>query len=178
MLRSLVSYSMIMGTLIAVGFASEAERTESGELATSGSDDAFALQGGDCFNDQSGTEVNDVPGVPCSEPHDNEIFAAFDLEPGAWPGEEAVSELADTGCMERFEPAIGAIYDESVLVVSHLVPTQQSWETRTERGTGTGPPQNPTLQDNPTAPGWRRLSRSFRIPGHSCLGPRRCATRG
>ncbi len=55
-----------------------AERGETGEIEAAGSVDAFAMQVGDCFDDQSGQpgEVSDVPGVPCEEPHDNQVFGS------------------------------------------------------------------------------------------------------
>ena len=112
-----------------------AERGETGEIEAAGSVDAFAMQVGDCFDDQSGQpgEVSDVPGVPCEEPHDNQVFAMFDLPTGTWPGDEQVSEAADEGCLDRFEAAIGATYDESILVCTTLFPTEASWEQRKDR---------------------------------------------
>ncbi|MDH5761070.1 MAG: septum formation family protein [Gemmatimonadota bacterium] len=88
---------------------------------------------GDCFDDQSGTVVNDVPGVPCNEPHDNEVYAAFDVQMSEWPGEDVVTEMAENGCLDRFEEVVGIPYEESVLIVSHLIPTEQSWKARKDR---------------------------------------------
>lgn len=85
--------------LLVASACAPAERGDSGEIETAGSVDAFAIQVGDCFDDQSGfsDEVSDVPGVPCSVPHDNEVYATFDLEQGEWPGEDLLNELADRG---------------------------------------------------------------------------------
>jgi len=108
---------------------SPAERSETGEIETAGSVDAFAMRVGDCFNDQSSLsgEVSDVPGVPCDEAHDNEVYATFDLSMVAWPGDEQANEVADAGCLERFEAAIGATYEESVLMITTLIPSEGSW---------------------------------------------------
>ncbi|MDA0327887.1 MAG: septum formation family protein [Gemmatimonadetes bacterium] len=121
--------------LLVASACAPAERGDSGEIETAGSVDAFAIQVGDCFDDQSGfsDEVSDVPGVPCSVPHDNEVYATFDLEAGEWPGEELLNELADEGCLERFASAIGADYDDSVLVIGTLMPSKQSWGQRKDR---------------------------------------------
>ena len=124
----------ILLTLSSLG-CSPAERGETGEIESAGSVDAFTIRVGDCFNDQStmSGEVSDVPGVPCEEPHDNEVYATFGLPPGAWPGEDQVTELSDEGCLDRFESAIGATYEESVLVVTTLFPTEASWDRRKDR---------------------------------------------
>ena len=112
-----------------------AERNETGEIDTAGSVDAFAIHVGDCFDDQasSSSEVSDVPGVPCAEPHDNEVFATLDLPMSVWPGVERADELADAGCLERFREAIGVDYDDSVLVIMTMIPTEASWEQRKDR---------------------------------------------
>ena len=112
-----------------------AERGDSGEIERAGGVDAFTLRVGDCYNDRvfGGDQVSDVPGIPCGEAHDNEVYATFDLPGGAWPGSEFVDEAADLGCLERFQGAIGATYEESVLMYTTLYPTEGSWEERSDR---------------------------------------------
>ena len=112
-----------------------AERSETGEIETAGSVDAFTIRVGDCYNDRTTDpqEVTDVPGVPCTEPHDNEVYATFDLPMSEWPGEDRVNELADDGCLERFKGAIGATYEESVLMITTLIPTKGSWAEMGDR---------------------------------------------
>ena len=110
-----------------------AERNEAGEIETAGSVDAFAIQIGDCFDDASSAEVTQVAGVPCAEPHDNEVFATFDLGAPEWPGEEAVTKLGDTGCLKRFQPYVGTTYEKSVLMITTLTPTEGSWSQRDDR---------------------------------------------
>ena len=117
---------------------SPAERSESGEIESAGSVDAFALRVGDCYDDQmfssdGFSEVSDVPGVPCSVAHDNEVYATFDLSGSEFPGDDEVVELADEGCLDRFEGAIGATYEESVLLITTLYPTRASWTQAEDR---------------------------------------------
>ena len=134
MTSSLSSFALIVTAAICLGCA-PAERNEAGEIEQAGSVDAFAMHVGDCFNDQMRLteDVSDVPGVPCSEPHDNEVFATFDLASDVWSGDERVIELAEAGCMEHFEGYVGATYDESVLMVTSLTPTQGSWNQIEDR---------------------------------------------
>lgn len=96
--------------------------------------DVFSLAVGDCFDDpEAGTQVSSVPLIDCSEPHDNQVFAVFDLPDGPFPGDAAVQETADLGCMERFESYVGTQYAVSALFLSSLSPTQGSWNDRDDR---------------------------------------------
>ena len=132
-IRRILSSSTLL-VLMSLGCA-QAERSETGEIETAGSVDAFTMRVGDCYNDESSfsDEITDVPAVPCSDPHDNEVFAIFDLTISEWPGGDPVMELADEGCGERFEVAIGATYEESVLMITTLTPTEASWTQRQDR---------------------------------------------
>ena len=91
--------------------------------------DPFAMTVGDCFNDTEVgvNEVTEVPSVSCAAPHDNEVFALFDLAPGAFPGDEQVDALAGQGCYDRFEAAIGRSYEESEIAFISMYPTEDSW---------------------------------------------------
>ena len=50
-----------------------------------------------------------------------------------WPGVDRADEMADAGCLERFREAIGVDYEDSVLVITTLIPTEASWEQRKDR---------------------------------------------
>ena len=134
MYRNKPLYASAILFLLSTG-CTPAERSETGEIETAGLVDAFEILVGDCFNDRitSPDEVVDVPGVPCSEPHDNEVFATFDLPGSEWQGVDWVNELADAGCLDRFDGAIGATYEESVLMITTLIPTRESWEQMHDR---------------------------------------------
>lgn len=97
--------------------------------------DVFSLAVGDCFDDPGSGEgqVSSVPLVDCAEPHDNEVFAVFDLPDGPFPGNAEVQEAADLGCVERFASFVGTDYAVSELFLSSLSPTQASWDGRDDR---------------------------------------------
>ena len=130
--------TIVGGAIVAVaaviGITTAAERNESGEITAAGSVDAFEIRIGDCFDDEAfeSTEISEIGGIPCSEPHDNEVYASFDVT-GEWPGDERIEELADEGCLERFAAAIGKSYEESVIAFATIYPTQGSWEQRNDR---------------------------------------------
>jgi hypothetical protein len=93
----------------------------------------FSLEPGTCFDDvdaffeEDSEGVSDVPTVDCDEPHDNEVFATFDLPDGSYPGDDAVTTAADDGCIDRFADYVGIDYADSRFVSTYLVPTADSW---------------------------------------------------
>jgi hypothetical protein len=123
---------------IGLGFVSynvftQADRDASGAIVSGGTVDAFTIRLGDCFDntaslgsDESG-EVSSLPGVPCAEPHDYEVYAVFDVEYDAFPGDAAMSERAFGECLARFEGFVGTVYEESTLDITAMYPSDQSW---------------------------------------------------
>jgi hypothetical protein len=130
------SIATIAGAAVAavIGITTAAERNAAGEISSAGALGAFEMRVGDCFDDEAfeTTEISEVPAVPCSQPHDNEVYAVFDIV-GEWPGEERVEELAYEGCFERFARAIGKTYEDSVIDFTTLYPTEGSWNQRDDR---------------------------------------------
>jgi hypothetical protein len=96
---------------------------------TSSGTDVFSLEVGDCFQDPDSTvdEIREVEAVDCEEPHDNEVFAVFDLPDGDFPGADAISAASLDGCLERFEDFVGTPYPDSELYATWLFPTESSW---------------------------------------------------
>jgi hypothetical protein len=112
-------------------YVTRADRDETGAIVSEGSLDAFQMRVGDCFDDGStfagdDPEVDDVPGVPCSQPHDNEVYAVFDVAAASFPGDK-MGEMAHEGCVARFEAFVGRDYDSSSLDVATLFPSAESW---------------------------------------------------
>lgn len=119
----------------AIGITTMAERNAAGEITAAGSVDAFEVHVGDCFDDGAffaAGEVSELPGIPCTEPHDNQIYALFDVS-GEWPGDERIEELAHEGCYERFAAAIGKGYEDSVIDFTTIYPSEGSWNQANDR---------------------------------------------
>ena len=126
--------SWVIYIAAALGFAiygasTNVDRDENGDIVGGGTVDAFNVQIGDCFNDtfDYDEEVTSVPGVPCSEPHDNETFAVFDLKLESYPADDQIGEIAYESCLERFESFVGNDYESSVLEINMMYPTTESW---------------------------------------------------
>jgi hypothetical protein len=99
-----------------------------------GNVDAFDIRLGDCFNDGSASgEITSIDGVPCSEPHDNEVFALVNLTQSSFPGDEAMEALAFETCLKKFEAFVGKDYESSQLDIFPIYPTRQSWNELDDR---------------------------------------------
>jgi len=139
MLEAIESRNVLKGTIAivaaAIGITSAATRNADGVITSAGSVDAFEVRVGDCFDDGAfeSTEVSELPGVPCTEPHDNEIYATFDLTGEKWLGDERVQELAFQGCFSRFADAIGQSYEESKYDYTAIYPSEGSWKRVNDR---------------------------------------------
>lgn len=106
-----------------------AERdAETNEVTAQGTDSVFDISVGDCILEPEGDQISDVTVVPCSEPHDYELYHEFELPEGDHPGDEAVWEQANAGCEAEFENFAGIAYrDSATLWFNNFTPTAQTW---------------------------------------------------
>lgn len=138
-MKNFLIYAIIGLGVVAYEVATEADRDATGSIVDSGNIDAFTIRLGDCFNDAGGLdseaagEVSSLPGVPCAEPHDNEVYAVFDLGFVEFPGDEQMAEAAFGQCLERFAGFVGADYETSTLDITAMYPSIQSWNTQNDR---------------------------------------------
>ena len=106
-------------------------------ISACGSSNVFELEVGTCFDDEGTTDasgqVASVPTVDCADPHDNEIYALFDLGGDTFPGDDATVELAYQGCYDRFEEFVGQAYETSVLEFGPFYPTGDGWNDLDDR---------------------------------------------
>ncbi|MFD4993701.1 septum formation family protein [Cellulosimicrobium cellulans] len=116
---------------------SEAQRDEPGGEVTEASDaDVFSIQVGDCLVTAKlpdGENVESVPVVPCSEPHDAEVYAETELPEGDYPGDEAIEASADEFCLGEFEAFVGLSYDESAYYYWPFTPREDGWTSLDDR---------------------------------------------
>jgi len=93
---------------------------------------SFALETGDCFNtDDLFVTVYEL--VDCSVPHLYETYYTLQLDPGTYPGDDEVAELADATCIEQFETIIGESYDTSAWFIERLFPGEFGWDVYDDR---------------------------------------------
>ena len=132
-MKNWIGYVLIAAGVAGYNFATQADRDSTGTIVDAGNIDAFQLRSGDCFNDagfsfEGEEEISSLPGVPCSQPHDNEVYAVFDVSLGEYPdSEDAMFEHALEQCLDRFAGFVGIAYESSELDILTLYPTPESW---------------------------------------------------
>src|SRR5688500_10032442 len=62
------------------GYLFSARRGDDGALTSAGNVGVDDLRAGDCFDSADEAEISDVDGVPCTEPHEYEVFAVTTWE--------------------------------------------------------------------------------------------------
>ena len=121
-----------------VNMALNADRDSTGAIVDSGDVSAFEIRVGDCFDDEGvfsegNSEVSKVPGIPCAQPHDNEVYAVFDVSLSSFPEGDEMSNVAFDSCMERFQSFVGKDYESSTLDIATLYPSRDSWNRQNDR---------------------------------------------
>lgn len=138
-MKNFLIYAVIGLGFVAYNVATQADRDAAGNIVDGGNVDAFTIRKGDCFDntgslgtDEAG-EVSSLPGVPCSEPHDNEVYAVFDVSFDAFPGDDQMADAAFSQCLDRFSTFVGIDYESSSLDITALYPSSQSWSAQNDR---------------------------------------------
>jgi hypothetical protein len=93
------------------------------------------LKVGDCVNDTNSTDANGDPiaamvVVPCTAPHDEEVFSVFDYPnaPSPFPGYEAIGVAEQTRCEADFTTYVGISWEQSgTYSIDYAGPTDQTW---------------------------------------------------
>lgn len=105
-----------------------APRNDAGEVAETGSMSVEDLRLGDCINGlRESSFVLTVEATDCSEPHDGQVFAVFDLPDGDFPGEDQMTAQADSGCFARLAEDFPETYADKGVGVFFYHPTAGSW---------------------------------------------------
>lgn len=120
-------YAILILGFLGFKVMTDADRDESGAIVDAGNVDVFQIAVGDCFDNVTTEEISSLPGVPCSEPHDNEAYASFDVSLPGYPEGEGMYEVAFESCLDRFESFVGRDYESSSLDIFALYPTREGW---------------------------------------------------
>jgi len=117
-----------LAVALVVGYLTTARRGDSGELASAGRVTVDELRVGDCFNSGDELEISEVDGVPCTEPHEDQVFHLADYQAATYPAdEEAWGAAFLSVCAGPFASFVGEPYDTSELFAYPITPTEESW---------------------------------------------------
>ncbi len=110
-------------------------RDSAGAIVEGGDVGAFAIKIGDCLGGGVTGEIQSVDGVPCDQPHQNEVYYALTVPEGdgTFPGAEVLQDQADQACLDAFEGFVGIAFGQSAYEISTLTPTQASWDDSTQK---------------------------------------------
>jgi hypothetical protein len=119
----------VVAAVAAVGYATQANRDDSGAITGAGTLHISDVRVGDCFDldDATTSEVGDIRAIPCDEPHAYEAFFTADLPSGPYPSRAAIDAELETQCIPAFVSYVGRAYDTSELYISSFEPTEASW---------------------------------------------------
>lgn len=113
---------------LGVGWLTAARRGDDGALTEAGTVRVNDLRAGDCFNAGDETEISDVDGVPCDEPHAYEVFAVATYGGESYPATDAQLETVfGELCVPPFQSYVGTSYETSELWASFVTPTEDGW---------------------------------------------------
>ena len=115
-----------------LAFDDDSVRDETGQITEGGEvGAAFRIRLGDCMVDPGEGTIESVEAVPCSDPHDLEIY--LHVQP---PGLELPvrhGHAGRNGCYNTFEPFVGKSYESSVYDFMIITPTPESWDELDDR---------------------------------------------
>lgn len=103
---------------------------------------ALLAKPGDCVMAPTAisAEIKDLTVVPCSQPHQQEVYAlaAYPLPSGteksaAYPGEAVLKTFADGACLSAFTGYVGSDYRDSSLYFTYLLPSARGWQAGEDR---------------------------------------------
>ena len=79
---------------------------------------------GQCYQEP---KQDQIKVVPCSQPHDGEVFATVPLRGQALPSEAELERLADQMCAARFRTYVGVASHVPKLYFGWWAPTTEAW---------------------------------------------------
>jgi hypothetical protein len=146
-LAIVISLAWLGGIAALVAFAAvndsgnDGIRDASGTVTSPGVVSTQRLREGDCFLDPGLVGLgagetkrsSSVRAVPCSQPHDLEVFAVVRVEATSFPGDENIAAQADTDCRARFDSYVGMSFDDSTLDIFYYLPTAGTWSRMNDR---------------------------------------------
>lgn len=121
-------WTLLIVAAVVLAFASGSVSVQSG--AQPGSDDVAptSLQAGQCITSLTETtNLTSVPIVPCTEPHQGEVFAVFDLPEGAYPGETQLAEQVTTRCSEELAAYAPTAAQDGSVRLFYIYPLERNW---------------------------------------------------
>lgn len=119
--------------LVIVGLNNTVDRNSAGEITRGGTISAYDLRVGDCIKTlKDGGTVSRVHALNCSEEHQGEVFATFEMPGTDYPGDEAFNSAGVQQCSQALRGyAPGVDRQQQGLFFLHPDRTQWGKDERT-----------------------------------------------
>jgi len=132
-----ISVSGIWILVVALGVAGAIHSASSdhspGGSPSAASVSVFSLTAGECFDNPMGAStVTEVSVMPCSQPHNAQIYATFTLHGSSnfdYPGLGTVRQLATNGCNARINADLDKPKLTNLMSIRFIFPILGSWLT-------------------------------------------------
>lgn len=112
--------------------SNEPPRDDDAQVTEAATESVFSVKVGDCLNaDDLGSVVTDVGFIPCTEPHDSEVYASTEVEGDEYPSD--MDQQAQDFCSAEFENFMGISYDDSEYDLFYLTPSTDTWTQMNDR---------------------------------------------
>ncbi len=138
-IAGLICAGVWLAGMTAVGIysvATEPERDDSGSITDGGTLSAYDIEIGDCLNGLRAVEydtlVTSLPAVPCTDPHEGEVYASFELAEGAYPGLDGVVAAADQRCAQALATYSATAREDPNIGLFYLYPDERGWRQNRE----------------------------------------------
>lgn len=145
--RGCVVAAIVVGALLVLGLVGLflAGRSVFDDVLTNLDEGGFSASGdeinweqvgvGDCIDfvdpitqGDDTTLVSTLERIPCTAPHDAEVYRLQDLPGTTWPGYESVYSRGDDICYDAFAPYVGIDYIDSLYFYEVYTPSPDSWD--------------------------------------------------
>ncbi|GAA2586257.1 hypothetical protein GCM10010435_75590 [Winogradskya consettensis] len=88
--------------------------------------DGTSLAPGDCIRELTeSTRVDELPKVPCTQPHTAEVYTVFTFPRGDYPGDAEIEAETEKRCMRSFTPF--AKDGNENMDINYTYPSRSSW---------------------------------------------------
>jgi len=121
------------GLAPSAGPSGSSSSSGSGNGGTSGGSKTgvFALRTGQCFQNPAASlailGITSVAAVPCTTPHDAQVFAEFPATGNKYPGRNDLKSQAGQGCRARISASVTSSKITSSMTLRFLYPLTDSW---------------------------------------------------
>ena len=105
---------------------------------------------GDCFVKPEAQPSFAVSVLPCTEPHDSEVYAVFDAPASDYPGDAEIESIGRDRCVAEFAEYVGLSFEQSRLDAYSFKPSAQSWASGDRRFVCRAPTGRRSARQQPT----------------------------